>query len=112
MGKPVLISDLAKQMIQLSGLKVEEDIKIIYTGLRPGEKLFEELLHESEDLQDTSHNKLFLARSREIEWQHFTVQLEDLLAAAVSRNVLEMTTIMHEIVPEFQQYETVEECKV
>jgi FlaA1/EpsC-like NDP-sugar epimerase len=109
MGKPVLISDLAKKMIQLSGLKVEEDIKIIYTGLRPGEKLFEELLHESEALQNTSHEKLLLARCRQIEWQHLTNQLEDLLAAAVSRNVQEMTSIMHEIVPEFQQHEPLEE---
>ena len=60
MGEPVLINDLAKQMIQLSGFKVEKDIKIIYTGLRPGEKLFEELLHESEVLKKTGHDKLFL----------------------------------------------------
>ena len=103
MGEPVLINDLAKQMIQLSGLKVGEDIKIVYIGLRPGEKLFEELLHESEALQDTSHGKLFLARCRQVEWQHLTEQLEKLLKAAISRNVEEMTDIMHEIVPEFRQ---------
>jgi FlaA1/EpsC-like NDP-sugar epimerase len=103
MGEPVLIEDLAKQMIQLSGLKVGEDIKIIYTGLRPGEKLFEELLHAGEELHDTSHEKLFLARSRQVEWQHLLDQLEHLRQAAVSRNIRQMTDVMHEIVPEFQR---------
>jgi FlaA1/EpsC-like NDP-sugar epimerase len=103
MGEPVLIDDLAKQMIQLSGLRVGEDIKIVYIGLRPGEKLFEELLHESEVLEETSHGKLFLARSRQVEWQHLIDQLEALQHAAISRNVLKMMVIMHEIVPEFEQ---------
>ncbi|MDW7772655.1 MAG: nucleoside-diphosphate sugar epimerase/dehydratase [Desulfobulbaceae bacterium] len=103
MGKPVLIKDLAKQMIQLSGLKVDEDIKIVYTGLRPGEKLFEELLHESEALQDTSHEKLFLARSRRVEWMRLTDQLEKLQKAAVSRDVQQMLLLLHDIVPEFRQ---------
>jgi len=103
MGEPVLINDLAKQMIQLSGLKVGEDIKIVYIGLRPGEKLFEELLHKNEALQDTSHSKLFLAHSRQVEWQVLTEQLENLYKAAISRNVQQMTDIMHEIVPEFRQ---------
>lgn len=102
MGNPVLINDLAKQMIHLSGLKVGEDINIIYTGLRPGEKLFEELLHDGEALQDTSHGKLFLARSRQVDWSHLNSQLTDLSEAASSRNVRQMTDIMHEIVPEFQ----------
>jgi FlaA1/EpsC-like NDP-sugar epimerase len=103
MGDPVLIEDLAKQMIQLSGLRVGEDIKIVYTGLRPGEKLFEELLHTGEELQDTSHGKLFLARSRQVEWQHLLEQMENLRQAAVSRNIQRMTDIMREIVPEFQR---------
>jgi FlaA1/EpsC-like NDP-sugar epimerase len=103
MGDPVLIEDLAKQMIQLSGLRVGEDIKIVYTGLRPGEKLFEEFLHEGEELRDTSHEKLFLARSRQVEWGHLRGQLASLSQAAVSRNVKQMTDIMHEIVPEFRR---------
>lgn len=103
MGEPVLIEDLAKQMIQLSGLRVGEDIEIIYTGLRPGEKLFEELLHEGEVLSDTSHEMLFLARSRQVEWQDLLTLLEALSEAAVSRNVQQMTDIMHDIVPEFHR---------
>jgi FlaA1/EpsC-like NDP-sugar epimerase len=102
MGEPVLINDLAKQMIQLSGFKVEKDIKIIYTGLRPGEKLFEELLHESEVLKKTGHDKLFLARSRNVDWSWLENQLGDLKRVAVSRDVEKMLMIMHEIVPEFK----------
>ncbi len=102
MGKPVLISDLAKQMIQLSGLVVGEDIDIIFTGLRPGEKLFEELLHDGETLQDTAHGKLFLASSRQVEWSLLKEQIEALRSAACSRDVEKMTSIIHEIVPEFQ----------
>jgi len=101
MGEPVLINDLAKQMIQLSGLKVEKDIKIIYTGLRPGEKLYEELLHESEVLKKTGHDKLFLAHSRNVDWNWLENQLIDLESVAVSRDVEKMLFIMHDIVPEF-----------
>ena len=104
MGKPVLINDLAKQMIRLSGLKVGEDVKIIYTGLRPGEKLFEELLHDGEVLQTTSHGKLFLARSRQVEWSYLNSQFQDLGDAATSRIIPRMTDLMHEIVPEYQCY--------
>lgn len=103
MGKPILINDLARQMIRLSGLKAGQDIEIVYTGLRPGEKLFEELLHESEALQETGHRKLLLARSRQVEWAQLNIELEDLRKAAVSRNIQEMTGIMHRIVPEFRQ---------
>lgn len=63
MGEPIKISYLAEQMIQLAGLKVGEDIEITYTGLRPGEKLYEELFHESEQLMSTGYPKIFQARS-------------------------------------------------
>jgi FlaA1/EpsC-like NDP-sugar epimerase len=102
MGEPVLIRDLAEQMIQLSGLIPGEDIEIVYTGLRPGEKLFEEILHENEDLQKTSHNKLFLASSRKVDWSRLNSSLTDLKNHARSRNVGELMKIMHDIVPEFK----------
>lgn len=67
MGEPIKIAYLAEQMIRLSGKVPGEDIKISYTGLRPGEKLFEELFHDQESLTGTSHEKIFLAQSRAVD---------------------------------------------
>ncbi len=101
MGQPVLIKHLAEQMIRLSGLEPGKDIEIIYTGLRPGEKLYEELLHDSEGLQTTEHQKLLLARSREVDWDWLMNKLTCLRQAATSRDVLELHSCLHDIVPEF-----------
>jgi len=69
MGEPVSITYLAEQMIRLSGNEPGKDIEIVYTGLRPGEKLFEELFHEKEQLIGTQHEKIFLSNYRKIEWE-------------------------------------------
>ncbi|MEA3467250.1 MAG: polysaccharide biosynthesis protein, partial [Thermodesulfobacteriota bacterium] len=103
MGDPVLIRHLAEQMITLSGLRVNDDIEITYTGLRPGEKLFEEVLHESEDLQQTSHEKLLLASSRQVDWNWLTAELDKLQQAATSRNVDVLKEHLRNIVPEYQE---------
>ncbi len=68
MGEPVKITYLAEQLIRLAGKEPGKDIHIIYTGLRPGEKLFEELFHEHEPYQKTSHEKIYLARHRKTAW--------------------------------------------
>ena len=81
MGEPIKISYLAEQMIALAGRIPGEDIEIIYTGLRPGEKLFEELFHEQENLTATGMEKLLLARYREVDWAQFDVRLEALARA-------------------------------
>ncbi|MBI5558031.1 MAG: polysaccharide biosynthesis protein [Deltaproteobacteria bacterium] len=101
MGEPVLIKDLAEQMIRLSGLVPHRDIKIEYTGLRPGEKLYEELFHEGENLQGTKHPKLQLARSRQCDWNWLTTVLDQLNRAAGSRDVPELIRNLREIVPEY-----------
>ena len=77
MGEPVRIRDLAEQMIRLAGKSSEGDIPIIYTGLRPGEKLFEELFHPLENYSDTTHAKIFLAQPRSM-----SVESPDRAAAA------------------------------
>jgi FlaA1/EpsC-like NDP-sugar epimerase len=102
MGEPVLINDLAKQMILLSGLKPDEDIEIIYTGLRPGEKLYEEIFHESENLQPTKHTKLFLAGSRSCDWSWLVTELTSLEDAAKRRNVPALIDHLRQIVPEYK----------
>ncbi len=102
MGEPVLIRHLAEQMITLSGLSVDKDIEIIYTGLRPGEKLYEEVLHESEELESTSHEKLLLARSRQVDWEWLTDELDRLHLAATSRNIDVLKAHLKNIVPEYK----------
>lgn len=102
MGKPVRIVDLAEKMIQLAGLKPGKDIEIIFTGLRPGEKLNEELLDEQEDVIPTHHPKIHKASVR--DYGHEEVQariknLADMAGACHADNLL--VQMMKEIVPEF-----------
>ncbi|MEN8141592.1 MAG: nucleoside-diphosphate sugar epimerase/dehydratase [Thermodesulfobacteriota bacterium] len=101
MGEPMLIRELAEQMIRLSGLVPGEDIDIVYTGLRPGEKLYEELFHASENLRGTSHAKLHLAESRQYEWRWLESELADLANAATSRDVARLRHHLEKIVPEY-----------
>lgn len=103
MGEPILIKDLAEQIIRLSGLEPGRDIEIVYTGLRPGEKLYEELLHESENLQPTDHEKLLLASSREVDWAWLVEKIECLKRAATARNINKLRECLHGIVPEFKK---------
>ncbi len=79
MGHPVLISDLAEQLIKLSGKEPGEDIKIVFTGLRAGEKLHEELFHDDENLTDTEYEKIHLASTRAIDGEHAQVLIAQLL---------------------------------
>ncbi len=101
MGEPVLIRDLAHQMIRLSGFEPGKDIEIVYTGLRPGEKLFEEILHESENLQPTSHEKLLLANSRQVSWDWLEDELNKLKEGVISRDVDLLKQHLKNIVPEY-----------
>ena len=78
MGEPVRILDLAENLIKLSGYRVGEDIKIEFTGLRPGEKLYEELLMDEEGLQDTANSMIHIGRPIELDEQEFFAQLKEL----------------------------------
>ncbi|PWV58581.1 polysaccharide biosynthesis protein [Plasticicumulans acidivorans] len=103
MGEPVQIRYLAEQMIRLSGQEPGRDIEIVYTGLRPGEKLYEELFHERERLRPTSHAKLLLAQARLVHWAAFLEALEVLRADCLAHRDAVVLTRMHELVPEFRQ---------
>jgi len=103
MGEPVKIVDLAEQMVHLSGMEVGKDIEIKFTGLRPGEKLYEELFHHSESLMGTSHPKIMLSASREVDWDEMQVLLEKLRGACAEREVTQVRALLQEMVPEFVQ---------
>lgn len=102
MGQPVKIWDLAIRMVNLSGLRVGEDIEIVETGLRPGEKLYEELLNEKELTLPTHHKKIMIARVRTYDYNDVTSHLE-LLRQALDRGFAhDIVVEMKHIVPEFK----------
>jgi len=103
MGEPVKIVDLAEQMVHLSGMEVGKDIEVQFTGLRPGEKLYEELFHHSESLMGTSHPKIMLSASREVDWDEMQELLEKLRGACAEREVETVRALLQEMVPEFVQ---------
>lgn len=100
MGASVKIVDLAKKMIQLSGLELGKDIEITFSGLRPGEKLYEELLNDAENVQETHHPKILIAAQRNVDDQVFET-IEKLLDSVGKVDNLALVQQMKEIVPEF-----------
>ena len=86
MGEPVKIEDLARQMIRLHGLRPDVDIQIIHTGLRPGEKLFEEIFYSAEDVQPTAADGVLAARAQVLSWSDLKGPVEALLKAAAARD--------------------------
>lgn len=98
MGKPVKIADLAKKMIQLSG---KTDVEIEYTGLRQGEKLYEELLNIKELTKPTSHEKVMIATVREYDYDIVKTEIDDLIQISYTYDNLKIVAKMKQIVPEF-----------
>lgn len=101
MGQSVKIVDLARKMIKLSGLKENTDIKIIYTGLRPGEKLFEELLASSENTLPTHHQQILVGKVREYEFSDVTQFINELILLFNTQDNTRIVSKMKDIVPEF-----------
>ena len=102
MGEPVKIVDLAKEMIRLSGYIPDEDIEIKFIGLRPGEKLYEELFHEKEQLVGTGHQKILRANFREVSWPLLLSCLQEITRLAEQHDEQAMLQHLHQLVPEFQ----------
>ncbi len=100
MGEPVKILDLAKNLIRLSGLKVDEDIKIEFTGLRPGEKLYEELLMSEEGLQDTENNMIHIGKPIEFDEMKFFSQLQKIKEES-KNECSDIRSLIKEIVPTY-----------
>ncbi len=101
MGESVKIFDVAKKMIQLSGLVYKEDIDIEITGLRPGEKLYEELLSDKENTIPTHHPKIMIAQVQEYDCKTVCNQLDELNQSLMTNDNVKLVTSMKSIVPEF-----------
>jgi len=104
MGEPMKILDLAKNMIKLSGYRVNEDIRIEFTGLRPGEKMYEELLMQEEGLKETANRMIYIGRPIEYDDELFERQLERLQEASVNESQ-DIRALVREIVPSYQYEE-------
>lgn len=102
MGKSVKIVDLAKKMIQLAGLIPNEDIKIEFSGLRPGEKLYEELLNDNENTMPTHHNQIMIGKVREYEFDTINKLIYELIAQARLSEDRTVVSLMKELVVEFK----------
>ena len=107
MGEPVRIEELACQMIRLAGLKPYEDIAIEFTGLRPGEKLFEELFHDAENLMDTNHALIRLARARSLDRIAILAAIREAIDAARRGEQASLRGLIQRIVPEYQPEEKI-----
>jgi FlaA1/EpsC-like NDP-sugar epimerase len=100
MGEPIKITYLAEQLIRLSGKEPGKDIPIVFTGLRPGEKLFEELFHELEPYEQTQHEKIFLAHPRQANWDDLGTALRDAELAVRRYDTQKLKHILLQLVPE------------
>ncbi len=101
MGKPVKILDLAKKMIKLSGLTYGKDIQINFTGLRPGEKLYEELLNNKENTIPTYHPKIMIAKVNQYKQEEVLPKVMELISLLPGHNNFTIVSLMKDIVPEF-----------
>ena len=102
MGKPIKIYDLATRMISLAGLRPDIDIKIVETGLRPGEKLYEELLNDKERTMATTHKKIMIAKVRTYEYNEIENLLSQLKQRLENNNLYDLVMKMKQIVPEYK----------
>jgi FlaA1/EpsC-like NDP-sugar epimerase len=112
MGEPVKIDYLAEQMIRLAGKTPGRDIAIVYTGLRPGEKLFEELFHEHELYRDTSHAKIFLAQPRSVSWDLLNAQLRVATQAVRDYDEDVLRRCLSSLLPEFSGRDDAQSAQV
>jgi FlaA1/EpsC-like NDP-sugar epimerase len=102
MGEPVKIKDLAEDLIRFAGLVPHKDIQINYIGLRPGEKLYEELLLAEEGIEPTRHEKIHIANSRIMHLPSLLEKIKELEEAAIARNRMEIDSIMSSVIPEYR----------
>jgi FlaA1/EpsC-like NDP-sugar epimerase len=101
MGEQVKIVDLAREVIRLSGFKPDKDITIKFSGIRPGEKLYEELVTEEERAEVTKHKRIFVGKPNGVDWERLPEELSNLLEAARASEKERVVAILQQIVPKF-----------
>jgi len=109
MGDSVKIVDLATKMIKLSGLTLDKDIRIVYTGLRPGEKLYEELLADQENTLPTHHKQIMVAKVKEYDFETMSVAIKELIDLFETQDNQSIVKKMKQLVPEFKSNNSVYE---
>ena len=109
MGEPVKIANLARRMIELAGFEPDKDIKIEYTGLRPGEKLYEELLSNEENTKPTTHKKIRIADVRQYDYEEVARAIEKLSQLSLEVRIPDTVRLMKKIVPEFKSNNSIYE---
>lgn len=109
MGEPVKILDLATRMIKLSGLEPNIDIKIIYTGLRPGEKLYEELLSDDAKTMPTPNDKIMVSKDPTMDFEDIDKHIRGITRASLRREKIEVVQLLKTIVPEFKSNNSIYE---
>jgi len=102
MGEPVKIDTLARKMIELAGFEPDKDIRIVYSGLRPGEKLYEEVLSDKENTDPTTHDRIRIARVRRYEHDDACRFVDELKVLSQTVRIPEMVKLMKEVVPEYK----------
>ncbi|WP_255373509.1 nucleoside-diphosphate sugar epimerase/dehydratase [Chitinophaga sp. CF118] len=116
MGQPVKIAELAKKMIRMSGREPGKDIHVVYTGLRPGEKLYEELLNNAENTMSTYHEKIMIAKVREYDFVEVNDGIDQLILSAHQHYLTPTVAMMKQLVPEFisknSAYEQLDKDKI
>ncbi|MFB3883613.1 MAG: polysaccharide biosynthesis protein [Thermodesulfobacteriota bacterium] len=108
MGSPVKILDLARDLIRLSGFEPDEDIEIKFIGLRPGEKLYEELITEGEDIYQTSHEKISVLRKPACDLDWLRIKIDELITLAGRQDATGIRSKFKEILPEYEPYHPIE----
>ena len=105
MGEPIKINYLAEQMIRLSGLEPNKDIFIEYTGLRPGEKMYEELFYSDELREKTTHKKILLAKHSAVSLQGFDIKINEIINSLNEFDNEKQKTLLKELVPFFDGHD-------
>ena len=102
MGMPINIDDMARDLIRLSGFEPEEDIRIDYVGLRPGEKLYEELITEGEGIVPTKHEKIMVLKGDKCDQTILNNKINELIKLAEDQDEKRIKAKLREIVPEYE----------